>query len=376
MTSDRFSLKDHLFNADTVGYLGEILGEAGQGLDRQAFIADVMNGLPDLELTQRIEHMATVMTAHLPSKYESAARWILRALPPPLDPSLTDDDFGDFILAPFGEFVARHGATKERVELSLTVLGEITKRFSMERATRTFLNAFPAETMHRLDQWSRDENYHVRRLVSESTRPLLPWAPRVALGVEQPMPLLDQLHADPTRYVTRSVANHLNDISKRDPDLVLGALRRWRELERQAADELAWMDTHALRTLIKNGHPETMEFLGYSIAPAVTVSPVVFVAPRVAIGGSLEFSFSITAERTEPVLVDYVVQFPTRTGNIRTKVFKLKTMQLEAGTTTDLRKRHPLRKNASTFTLWPGVHVLSIQVNGVAMRTAEFELIN
>jgi 3-methyladenine DNA glycosylase AlkC len=42
------------------------------------------------------------------------------------------------------------------------------------------------------------------------------------------IPLLDRFFADPTRYVTRSVANHVNDISKKDLHLALDNLGRWR----------------------------------------------------------------------------------------------------------------------------------------------------
>jgi 3-methyladenine DNA glycosylase AlkC len=77
------------------------------------------------------------------------------------------------------------------------------------------------------------------------------------------LPLLDALHADPTRYVTRSVANHLNDIAKIAPERVLATLADWKARGVQDARELAWMRKHALRTLVKQGHPGAMAALGY-----------------------------------------------------------------------------------------------------------------
>jgi 3-methyladenine DNA glycosylase AlkC len=55
-----------------------------------------------------------------------------------------------------------------------------------------------------------------------------PWASSLTLPYDVGIPLLDRLFADPTRYVTGSVANHINDISEKDPHLALHTLERWR----------------------------------------------------------------------------------------------------------------------------------------------------
>ncbi|MEY8839420.1 hypothetical protein AB9K41_10370, partial [Cribrihabitans sp. XS_ASV171] len=106
-------------------------------------------------------------------------------------------------------------------------------------------------------------HYHVRRLVSEGTRPRLPWGQGVSLAITDPLPLLDRLHADPTRYVTRSVANHLNDIARTDPHTVLDRLARWREEGRQRPEERDWIERHALRGLVKAGHEGALAHLGF-----------------------------------------------------------------------------------------------------------------
>ncbi len=125
-----------------------------------------------------------------------------------------------FYLCAVGEFVVRQGLSREHLRLSLQTLQQITQRFSMEDAMRSFIREYPDPTLKELTKWASHKNYHVRRLVSESTRPLLPWSGRLGLPVETMLPLLETLHADPdpTRYVTRSVANHLNDIAKTHPE--------------------------------------------------------------------------------------------------------------------------------------------------------------
>jgi 3-methyladenine DNA glycosylase AlkC len=101
---------------------------------------------------------------------------------------------------------------------------------SSEFAVRHFLRRdFPRaiEVMH---SWSLDENPHVRRLASEGCRPRLPWSFRLENLMADPAPvldILDNLKADDSLYVRKSVANHLNDITKDNPDWVLDQLERW-----------------------------------------------------------------------------------------------------------------------------------------------------
>ena len=70
-------------------------------------------------------------------------------------------------------------------------------------------------------------------------------------------PLLERLQADPTRYVTRSLANHLNDITKSEPDWVVQTLAGWR------GPDLDYIRRHALRCLGKRCHPGALKLLGY-----------------------------------------------------------------------------------------------------------------
>jgi 3-methyladenine DNA glycosylase AlkC len=372
--STNFSLKDHLFNAERVGCLAQQFSAAVPGFDDKSFTRAVMKQLKPLELKQRIVLIAETLEYHLADDFPTAARQVLSALPPELDPAKTDDDFGDFIIAPLGEFVVRRGMAKEHVAISLKTLKEITKRFSMEDALRSFLNTHPKKTLGELSKWSTDPNYHVRRLVSEGTRPRLPWSVRLSIHYTIPMPLLDQLHADRTRYVTRSVANHLNDIAKLDPELVLKTLGRWRKESKQQSEELDWICRHALRTLIKQGHPETMELLGYRTDPHVTVSAIKIANPSISAGESLDFSFAVTALRNESLIVDYRIDFVKANGSLSPKVFKAKKLELQRGESITITKRHPLRADATTYRLFPGTHRLTIQINGIATSSICFEI--
>lgn len=366
-----FSLKDQLFNLEKTRYLAGLFDRAVPAFEAQRFEAEVMAGLLPLELKARIAWIAEVLGQHLPGPLPEVAPLILKALPAPLDPSKTDDDFGDFIFAPIGELIVTRGLESDP-ELALDLLAEVTQRFSMEWAIRPFLNAHPDLTLARMKDWVVHSSYHVRRLVSEGTRPRLPWGEGVSLELSTPLPLLEQLHGDPTRYVTRSVANHLNDITKKDPDLVLHLLEAWRAQGRQQPKELAWMTSHACRGLVKSGHPGALRLLGYDPDADVTVS-LNLLTKNVEIDQWLSFEVALSAPGELPVIVDYRLTFPRATGGTSKKVFKLKQTRLKGGTMT-LAKRHRLKGDATTFKLHPGSHLVEILVNGRVAASGSFDL--
>jgi 3-methyladenine DNA glycosylase AlkC len=259
MAAQRTPLKDRLFTHEKVELIAGGIKGVHPAFPADEFVAAALARLPELELKARVDWIATCLEGHLPRDFRRAAGVLLRSLPAPVDPTLSDGDFGDFIYAPYAEYVARYGCTDGRLEFSLAALREITTRFSAEFAIRPFLDAFPDHTLAALITWTHADHYHVRRLCSEGTRPRLPWARNLTLPYGAGIPILDLLYADPTRYVTRSVANHINDISKKDPDLALDTLDRWRESGRQRPREMDFIVRHAARTLIRAGHVRALE---------------------------------------------------------------------------------------------------------------------
>jgi 3-methyladenine DNA glycosylase AlkC len=373
MTSNKgFSLKDQLFNQEKVRYLAGLFYAADRDFDAVGFEAEVMETMLDLELKARMNLTSEVLENYLPSTFPLAAERIHAALPPPLDPTKTDDDFGLFIFGSLGEYVARNGLTD--LSVALPLLREITKRFSMEFALRHFLIAAQDETMVALEGWVQDDNYHVRRLVSEGTRPTLPWGLKTGLEASDPLPFLDVLHADGTRFVTRSVANHLNDISKKDPALVVNTLSRWRDMERQDAVELGWMTRHALRTLVKKGDKAALALLGYHDQPDILVSDFTF-PPSVQLGDTGTTSFNVTANSDENLMIDYVIDFVKANGKTAPKVFKLKKLALKKGQTVAVQKAHRFLKGSTTFTHYTGAHRITLQINGQNFGDTDFALI-
>jgi 3-methyladenine DNA glycosylase AlkC len=369
---ERFSLKDHMFNAQTVGQLAQEYATEIPSFDAAKFESEAISGFAVRELMQRLEWMADCVESQLSSDFPTLAEQLEAAMPSRLDPALTDDDFGHFIHAIPGILAVRHGLENHR-ERALDLIFVATQRFSMEFYIRPFLNRWPEETLARLAEWSKDENYHVRRLVSEGTRPRLPWAKSVTLTQEQTVPLLNGLQGDQTRYVTRSVANHLNDIAKIDADRVVALLQDWSIAGKQSAKELDWMTRHSLRTLVKQGHVGALDLLGFRADAPVQVSAEIL-TPVVAMGDAVSFEIEITSQTYCPVLVDYRIDFARADGNRAEKVFKLKQGKVSFGAPLTLKKLHKLKAGASTFTLYEGPHRITIQVNGMDHTVLNFEL--
>lgn len=374
-TEKQFSLKDLLFNADKVAKLAKEIEVVYPDFKRAAFEKKVVSTFPKEELMERIANIRDALYEFLPNDYKKAVAIILKALPLELDHKKEDNDFGDFIYAPYSYFVAKYGCSKEHVDVSLKALEEITKRFSAEAALRNFINEFPEKTIKKAAGWTKSKNYHVRRLASEGTRPNLPWAKKIHSAPEAMLPLLDKLYSDKTRYVTRSVANHLNDISKTNPALVVATLKRWQKEGKQTEDELVFITKHSLRTAVKRGDAFALKLLGFA-KPSIKIKNLTLALLQVKVGESLIFTFTVdsTASKSQTLLIDYLIHFKKANGKLSPKVFKLTTVKLTAGQSLSFKKAHQL-KPMTTRTLYSGEHVLEIQINGQSFGKHSFTLV-
>ena len=209
------------FGPDVPRRLAEMIGSVESDFAASEFVDRCLVGYESMELTERARHIAGVLADHLPSDRARALAIVTNALGPEIEETeLTGMD--GFLYLPLVFFVADKGL--DHFEAAMTAQYELTKRFTAEFSIRAFLDRYPDATLARLREWAGDSNVHVRRLVSEGSRPRLPWAPRLRAFQSDPQPvieLLELLKDDPEEYVRRSVANNLNDISKDHPDLVV-----------------------------------------------------------------------------------------------------------------------------------------------------------
>jgi len=374
LKKEKFSLKDELYNPKKVEMIASEIKEVYPSFDASQFTKDTLEKFPTLELKERIYHIRDMLYKYLPSDYQEAVNILLQALPTELDPSKSDDDFGDFIYAPYSEYVTAYGCSEEHLNFSLDALREITKCFSVEFALRDFINNYPIQTLAMLEACAKSENYHERRLASEGLRMRLPWAKKLTIDYHEPLRHLELLYSDRTRYVTRSVANHLNDIAKIDAPLVIETLKRWKKCKKQEPKEMDFIISHALRTLVKQGDSDALAMLGYAQNPPIKVKEVILKSTSVQVGEALEFEVEVTALDDAMLMVDYIVHFQTKAGKLSPKVHKLKKLELAKGKGIVLKKKHPFKANMSTRTLYAGEHVLEVQVNGSIVSNESFTL--
>ncbi|MBX3214783.1 MAG: DNA alkylation repair protein [Labilithrix sp.] len=364
------------FSPALVARLGRSLASAHPAFPEAAFVRDATRGLARLELLARSRHITRAMRAHLPAEYREAVAILLRSLGPMSSvPDGESSGMAPFFYLPHATFVGDFGL--DDFETSMRAQHAITQRFSCEFSIRGYLERYPDETLEVMKRWAADPSAHVRRLVSEGTRPLLPWATRVRWLVERPerlLPLLEALKDDPASAVRRSVANHLNDLSKSDPDRVAAIARRWL---RSASPERRALVEHALRSSVKRGHRPTLEVLGFGERPRVAVSNARFSPARVAVGDKVRIDFEIAAargaSRTQALVVDLVVHFVKARGQSSPKVFKITRLDLAPKGRAALGKSVSLAVH-TTRKPNPGVHHVDVLVNGERFELGAFRV--
>lgn len=354
------------------------LQRAWPAFDGERFVALACTGLEALEMKARAMQVCAALEATLPADFHRAAGVIEAALAPPLpgDAAASPADLAaglhGWILWSAGEYIARHGQGDP--QRALAALHALTQRFTAEFAIRPFIVRHPALVFETLQRWTSDASPHVRRLVSEGSRPRLPWGLRLQALVQDPsptLPLLAALQDDPSEMVRRSVANHLNDIAKDHPQVVVGWLRA--HLPGAPAPRRALL-SHASRTLVKQGHAGALQAWGLGAAlrgeAALTLAPA-----HVMLGGEITFTLHLrsTSARAQKLAVDYVVHHVKADGSRTPKVFKGWQTELAAHAEATLVRRHSLRP-VTTRRYHGGEHLLAVHVNGRPVATASFTL--
>jgi 3-methyladenine DNA glycosylase AlkC len=368
----------NLINAGTVGEAARHLQRAWPGFDAARFEALALQGLDDLEFKARAMQLCAALEATLPADFDRAAGIIEAALAPP---GQGDDlwalrsgpqGLAGWVVWPLGEFVVKRGI--DAPQRALRTLHALTQRHTAEWALRPFIEQHPDYTFATLADWCGDASAHVRRLVSEGSRPRLPWGAQLKDLIRDPsptLPLLRTLQDDPSAYVRRSVANHLNDIAKDHPELVLQWLR---EHLPGASPERRALLRHASRTLIKQGHPQVLQAWGLG-APLRGTATLQVAPKRLKVGDSLQLTVQLrsSAARTQTLVIDYAVHHVKASGVTSPKVFKGWTLLLAPRQGLSLHKRHSMRA-VTTRRYHPGRHEVDLRINGEILARAFFSL--
>lgn len=366
-------LKNH-FGVEIPRTIAEMIVAVYPAFPKRQFLRTALQNYESLELMPRGRHIARALRQHLPDDYEKAIEILLASLGPSVPKQAGDGGMAPFLFMPHAMFVQDYGL--DYFEPSMRAQYELTQRFTAEFSIRPFLEHHREATLARLTLWATDPSPDVRRLVSEGTRPRLPWAPRLREFQADPQPvlaLLDLLKDDPDLYVRRSVANNLNDIGKDHPALLAQTAKKWM---RNATEERRWLIRHALRSAVKRGEPGALHVLGAGHEAQVVVRQRSITPNRVKLGQSVTVAFEIrnAQSKLQRVVVDFRIHFVKANGSTTPKVFKLKMIELSPRASVSLKKRVSL-KPMTTRTHYPGPHRVDILLNGRAKPLGTFELL-
>ena len=305
MTDQQSPALKEIFNTERLQHIASEMTAVYPPFEAWRFLKLAQSGLADLSVMQRMARVSECLHAVLPLDYEGSLQ-VLRALAPRLN--------SGFVSMCLPHYVASYGA--HAFEHSMDALKYFTAFGSSEFAIRHFLRSDLERSLKLMHAWSLDDNEHVRRLASEGCRPRLPWSFRLETIQADPTlaaNILDNLKADTSLYVRKSVANHLNDITKDHPDWVLGLIEGWSLDNRHTA----WIARHALRSLIKQGNQRALAIIGAGGKPEVEIVDVKVEPPVIGLGEKITLSFAVrsTVQSSQRLVIDYAIDYVKANGS-------------------------------------------------------------
>ncbi|NPC91298.1 DNA alkylation repair protein [Bacillus sp. WMMC1349] len=310
-------------------------------------------------LKQRIRHITNSLGLTLPASYRDALSVLIQIAP--------QCRGVEYLFFP--DFVEVYGL--EDWTASIPALEQFTPFSSSEFAVRPFIVQDPVKMMDQMLQWASHSDHHIRRLASEGCRPRLPWAMALKIFKVDPLPIfpiLEKLKSDPSVYVQKSVANNLNDISKDHPEQIKQLAQDWYGENLQTN----WIVKHGCRSLLRKGDPDVLSLFGFENSPDVTVSGLSLEEETVAIGQTLNFSFSIRTNSSgfQRLRVEYAIDFVKANRTTSRKLFKVTEHNFNKVERKYLRAHH--FKDLTTRKHYPGKHRLSIIINGRELAATDF----
>jgi 3-methyladenine DNA glycosylase AlkC len=353
-----------MFNAKFYTDFAKEFNKADNNFNAKRFVDEVTHNIEPLSLNQRMRNTSVILKKYLPSDFKKAVELMTKVIP---------GTRGGYTNLVFPDFVGLYG--HDHFDVSMEALDYFTRFGSSEFAIREFLKRDFNKTIKVMYKWSKDKNHHVRRLASEGSRPRLPWSFKLDEVIKDPkltQPILDTLKADDELYVRKSVANHLNDISKENPDHMLKLVNSWDK----SHPNTAWIIKHASRTLIKKGHSGSLSVFDFEKNVNVSIKKFKIHNAKLKLGDNLYFEFEIVSGKSKPqkLVVDYLIHYRKKSGELSPKVFKLKEIDLQAKQTLSISKKQ-LFKDFTTRKHFGGQHAIEIQVNGKILHKQDFKLI-
>jgi 3-methyladenine DNA glycosylase AlkC len=353
-----------MFNKKFYERLAAEFEKAHRSFAAEKFVKDVTTDLDLRSLNQRMRNTSIVLNKHLPSSYKRSLD-VLQQVIPNLNSGYTSLLFPDYVSL-FGH---------EDFAESMEALKFFTSFGSSEFAIREFLKRDFRKTIKVMYTWSEDQNHHVRRLSSEGSRPRLPWSFKLDEVIQNPkvtQPILENLKSDDELYVRKSVANHLNDISKDDPDYMLDLVKSWGT----ADTHTTWIVKRACRTLIKKGDKRSLAIFAFDKKPKIKINNFKLNQTTIPLDDRLEFGFEIQSLKSisQKILIDYCIHYKKKGGGLSPKVFKLKEFDLAPKQKITILKTQRMQ-DFTTRKHYGGIHRLELLVNGNIVEQKTFKLV-
>lgn len=360
-------MKDQYYNINTLHDLASRIKAVYPVFQVDKFIGGIMDETWDgLELKARMRQITINLGKHLPSDYTQAIGVMDQVV------ASYPIGYNDNALIYFPDFVEVYGQEECYWDLSMAAIERYTQLSTAEFAVRPFLIKHEARMMQQMAAWATHGNEHLRRLASEGCRPALPWGqalPRFKIDPSPVLAILEQLKADPSQYVRKSVANNLNDISKTHPGLVSQIAREWYGKH----EYTNWIVKHGCRTLLKKGNQDVLAIFGYHDASAVEITGFTLGARSVALGGNMAFSFSVSAKESTQVRLEYGIDYIKASGKRSRKIFQIAEAIIKANQKKKYTKTHSFA-DLSSRKHYPGIHSIALLVNGAERGVLDFEL--
>jgi 3-methyladenine DNA glycosylase AlkC len=353
-----------LFNEKFYKNFAEQIAKSYKEFETKKFIRDVTDNLDERSLNQRLRNSSIVLKEYLPIDFKKSIGIMYNVI------ENSPRGYSSLI---FPDYVGLYG--HHDFATSMEALKFFTQFGSSEFAIREFLKRDFDKTIRVMEKWAVDKNHHVRRLASEGSRPRLPWSFKLDKVITNPKVtsnILEALNADKELYVRKSVANHLNDISKDNPEYMLNIISKW---DLSNADT-QWIVKHANRTLIKKGHLGALNVFDFEKNVRLKVSDILLNKKKIKLGEHLVFEFDVRSEKAsdQKLVIDYAIHYAKKGGGTSAKVFKLKEMVLKPKEVVKIQKKQ-LFKDFTTRKHYKGEHSIEILINGKSYSKINFELL-
>lgn len=357
-------LLKEVYNQRFLSELAAVILRFDADFDAKKFLKILQKNWQEKPLKARMRAISQALGATLLHKKYPQQLALLRQVVV----ALNKDKNSSLALIIFPDFIEIFG--QKNFEISMQALEFFTEFGSAEFAIRRFIKIDEKAALKFVKKFALSKNYHVRRLASEGIRPRLPWGEALSSFKKDPqkiLPILEILKFDSQKYVQKSVANNLNDISKDNPKNVLDLLQRWK---REEVSE--FVVRHALRTLLKKGDKTALKIIGAD-EKKFEISNFLLNKNQVKIGQDFVFNFSLkNLEAGSKIRLEYAIYFLKKNGSYSKKNFQITTKIFDEKMFS-FSKKHCF-VNLTTRKHYSGKHLISLVANGVEFEKKEFHL--